>query len=118
MALFFDREWFDARLAAAGLTRTALAARLNLSGEEIGEIWKDQRELQAREVALIAELLGSDPAEIARRAGVSTPVPHAPPGDAAETAQAIADIAARLDRLERMLAETKALLLDLLRERR
>ncbi|HEY4943753.1 MAG TPA: hypothetical protein VII56_20160 [Rhizomicrobium sp.] len=104
MALFFDSAWFDARLKAAGLARADAAAALGLSAEEISELWKDQRELSAGDVRILAGLLAAPPAEIASRAGVSTPVPKELPADA---------LAERLERVERALAEIKALLLEL-----
>jgi transcriptional regulator with XRE-family HTH domain len=104
MALFFDSEWFDARLAANRLKRSDLAAALGLSENEIGEVWKDQREIAAAQVRVMAALLGVTPQEIARYAGVSTPVPR---DDADE----------RLARIEAQLREIKALLTEL-RERR
>lgn len=79
MALFFDQFWFDARLAERGLTRGVLAAAAGMSEAEIALAWKDQRELSAAEVAAFAELLGVTGAEIAHRAGLSTPVPGADP---------------------------------------
>ena len=100
MALFFDSTWFDARLAAAGLTRGAVAAALRLTDQQVAELWKDQRELTADNVRILSLLLAAPAAEIASRAGVSTPVPK----DAAP------DIEARLTRIEGELAEIKALL--------
>ena len=105
MALFFDSAWFDARLAAAGLARADAAAALGLSAEQIAELWKDQRELSAKDVRILAALLAVLPAEIASRAGVSTPVPKDLPRDE------LAAFAERLDRVERDLAEIKTLLL-------
>jgi hypothetical protein len=70
-------------------------------------MWKDQRELSAADVRALAKLLQIAAPEIATRAGVSTPVP-APESDAA-----LAKLNERLDRLERTLAEIKALVLDL-----
>ncbi|WP_309092179.1 helix-turn-helix transcriptional regulator [Phenylobacterium sp.] len=75
MALFFDAEWFDARLAERGLSRDVLAAVAGLTAEELTLVFKDQRELSAREVAAFAELLGVSGADVADRAGVSTPSP-------------------------------------------
>jgi transcriptional regulator with XRE-family HTH domain len=98
MALFFDSQWFDARLAALSLERADMAAALGMSESEIAEMWKDQRELNADHVRLIAALLGAAPAEVANRAGVSTPVPR---DDGIES---------RLARIEAELAEIKALL--------
>lgn len=101
MALFFDADWFNARLAASYLTRADLARALGIGDEEIAEIWKDQRELSARDVGTIAVLLGVAPEDIAEHAGVSTPVPRADNNQ-------LAEIIARLERVERELAELKA----------
>lgn len=109
MALFFDSQWFDARLASAGLTKSAVAAALGLDDEQIADVWKDQRELKAADVRMLATLLGSTPKEIADRAGVSTPVPK----DASPDAALLNDLNERLMRVERALAEIKALVLDL-----
>ena len=79
MALFFDQSWFDARLAGRGLTRGVLAAVAGISEADLALVWKDQRELSAGEVAAFAELLGVSGAEVAQRAGISTPVPGADP---------------------------------------
>lgn len=75
MALFFDREWFEAKLAERGLNQRILAAAAGMSEAEIILVFKDQRELSAEEVGIFADLLGVSGAEIADRAGVSTPVP-------------------------------------------
>ncbi len=98
MALFFDAAWFDARLAERGLTRAALAAASGMSAADLDLVFKDQRELSAGEVAIFAERLGATAAEIARQAGVSTPVPH---GETVDQ---------RLTRLEERLARVEALL--------
>ena len=117
MALFFDTDWFDAALARNGLARGDLARALGLDDGALAEIWKDQRELSARDVATIAALLAVPAAEVAHRAGVSTPVPKPAPADAAALGAAIADLSARLERVERNLSDIKALLLDPRRER-
>jgi hypothetical protein len=95
MALFFDAEWFDARLAERGLSRRVMAAAAGMAEADLALAFKDQRELSAGEVAAFAELLGVAPAEIATRAGVSTPVP----GE---------DAAARIAALERRVAALEA----------
>ena len=82
MALFFDADWFDQRLEERGLSRATLAAVCGTSGAEIDLLFKDQRELKPREVALFAELLGATTAEIADRAGVSTRAPATDPVEA------------------------------------
>ena len=95
MALFFDAQWFDERLAGRGLSRAALGAAAGLSETEVAEVFKDQRELSAGEVAAFAELLGVAASEVASRAGISTPVPGQ-------------DAAARIGALERRVAALEA----------
>jgi hypothetical protein len=95
MALFFDTQWFDARLGERGLSRQVLAAAAGMPEAELALAFKDQRELSAGEVAAFAELLGAPAAEVATRAGVSTPVPGQDP-------------AARIAALERRVAALEA----------
>ena len=95
MALFFDAAWFDGKLAQRGLSRRVMAAAAGMSEADLALVFKDQRELSAEEVAVFAELLGEPAAEIARQAGVSTPVP----GQGAE---------ARIAALERRVAALEA----------
>jgi transcriptional regulator with XRE-family HTH domain len=76
MALFFDAPWFDAKLEERGLSRAVLAAAAGLSPSELALVFKDQREVSAGQVSAFAELLGVAAAEVATRAGVSTPTPR------------------------------------------
>jgi transcriptional regulator with XRE-family HTH domain len=99
MALFFDGGWFDARLAAAHLSRADVAGALGVSEAALAEIWKDQRELSAADVAILAALLAASPQDIATHAGISTPVP--------KPQHTLADIAARLEKVEHELARLK-----------
>ncbi|MDP3592302.1 helix-turn-helix transcriptional regulator [Phenylobacterium sp.] len=75
MALFFDRQWFEARLAERALSQRVMAAAAGMSEAELVLVFKDQRELSAEEVGIFADLLGVPPTQIAHHAGVSTPVP-------------------------------------------
>jgi transcriptional regulator with XRE-family HTH domain len=109
MALFFDKDWFDAALTRCHMRREDLARALGLSERDIAEIWKDQRELSAKEVAAIAALLGIHPEAVAHHAGVSTPVPRTEIG---LDKDALAQFDARLTRVEHLLEEIKALLQD------
>ena len=106
MALFFDKDWFDARLKAVHLTRRDLAIALRLSEVQVEEVFKDQRELSVREVVMLGALLDTPPAEIADRAGISTPVP----GEVTDPAKDIRIMKERLDRIERVLAELVAMM--------
>jgi plasmid maintenance system antidote protein VapI len=109
MALFFDADWFDAKLATAGLDRAHVAQALGLDAQDLALIWKDQRELSDRDVSILAALLGTTPADIAEHAGVSTPVPK----PIINGADLIAEMNTRLSRLERELADIKAMLLEI-----
>ena len=95
MALFFDATWFDAKLAERGLDRAVLAAVAGLTEADLALVFKDQRELSAGQVAAFAELLGVPAAEVANRAGVSTPTPGQ-------------DACARIAALERRVAALEA----------
>lgn len=111
MALFFDAEWFDQKLEACNRTRQELAEQLGISPRELGELWKDQRELKSHEVLAIARVLGVTPREVADHAGVSTPVPQVP-ADAADIAVKLEEMNGRLTKLERMMVELKTLLIE------
>ncbi len=107
MSLFFDKEWFDARLRAVGLSREALAQALGLTEREVGELWKDQRELTKDNVRILAALLDTSATEVAQRAGISTPVP------ANEEPPAASGILERLERIEKLLAALRQEIADL-----
>jgi len=107
MALFFDQAWFDAQLKAAGATRDDVAKLLKLSQEQVTELWKDQRELRAAEVAAFARLFQVGAAEVAKRAGISTPIPD----EGGTVEQRLSEMNERLTRIERMIVELKTLIL-------
>lgn len=103
MALFFDAPWFDEKLSERGLDRAVLAAVAGLTEGDIALVFKDQQELSAGQVAAFAELLGVPAAEVANRAGVSTPVPGADAG------ARIAALEKRVAALEAMVARLSPL---------
>ena len=103
MALFFDAAWFDARLGDRGLSREVMAAAAGMSAADLALVFKDQRELSAGQVAIFAELLGVAAAEVASRAGVSTPLP----GQASPTQARIAALERRVAALEAEMARLK-----------
>src|SRR5689334_25345182 len=69
MGIFFDQDWFDARLKAVGLTRNAIAQAAGMTIDEVEMVFRDQRELEGREVSAIARILRVDPSEVASRSG-------------------------------------------------
>jgi Helix-turn-helix domain len=111
MGIFFDHDWFDDRLKAAGLTRGSLAKAAGMTIDEVEMVFNDRRELEEPEVHAIARVLSADPREVANRGGVAEPGPApvsrrgggSAPGEFAVTREVIAGIHERLDRLERML---------------
>ncbi len=112
MALFFDQEWFDRKLAAKGLTRDSVAAELRISRGEVDEVFKDQRELSPNEVAMLARLMGEPLSEVVSRAGVATPMPQQQkaPDDGAVLAK-LEEMDQRLRRIERAVADLQSLIL-------
>jgi hypothetical protein len=126
MGIFFDQDWFDARLAQVGLTRNAIAQAAGMSIDEVEMVFRDQRELEGREVSAIARILRVDPSEVATRSGSADigpdrmdrmgafddMVPANPRGGSSAasseggfqvTREVIAGLHERMDRLERML---------------
>lgn len=103
MALFFDASWFDAKLRERDLSRSVLAKVAGLTDADLALVFKDQQELSAGQVSAFAELLGVPAAEIANRAGVSTPTPKAASPD-----QRIAALERRVARLEIEIERLKA----------
>ena len=115
MGIFFDQDWFDDRLAAAGLTRAAMAQAAGMTIDEVEMVFSDRRELEGPEVRAIARMLSADPTEVASRSGVAdpgelaaAPVMRSPgretgaqPGFVV-TREVIAGLHERLDRLERL----------------
>lgn len=105
MALFFDAPWFDAKLKERDLSRSVLAAVAGLTDTDLALVFKDQQELSAGQVSAFAELLGVPAAEIANRAGVSTPTPTP---TAASPDQRIAALERRVALLEIEIERLKA----------
>jgi len=103
MALFFDAPWFDGKLEARGLSRAVMAAVAGLSEVDLDLVFKDQRELSAGQVSAFAELLGVPAAEVASRAGISTPAP----GAASPTNAKVAALERRVAALEAEIARLK-----------
>jgi len=93
-----DPLWLKLLLGAASLAFIAVLLLLPLA-----LVFKDQRELSAEEVAKFAELLGETAAEVASRAGVSTPAP----GQGEALAQRVAALERRIAELEAEVAALK-----------
>ena len=117
MGLFFDQDWFDARLSAKGLKRSALAQATGMTIDEVEMVFRDQRELEGREVQAIARMLSVEPREVANRSGASEPLDSDGPFASAApmrmsspqqpefqvTREVIAGLHERIDRVERLI---------------
>jgi len=105
MSLFFDANWFDARLAERWLDRNALAACAGIDNAELDRLFTNERAPTAGELRAFAELLSADIVEVTLRAGVAT---RALPPESETTSTRIEDIEARLDAVDAWLEEFEA----------
>lgn len=101
MSLFFDADWFDARLHARGLDRSALAAAAGLERAGLHALYANERAASAAELSAFAALLGADILEVTLRSGIAARE-AAPETD---TSARIESIEARLDAIDTWLAE-------------
>lgn len=121
MALFFDQDWFQERLADVGRTHDALASAAGLTLEELAAVWKDQMEVTGEMVAGFADVLNADPGEIASRCGLTTPNPSdiasktdaRGPGLDDDMKAKLGEALTRLARLEEAMAEVQETLAGL-----
>lgn len=104
MSLFFDADWFDAKLAERGLDRAALAVAAGLERAELHRIFTNERAPTAEELNQFAPVLGADLVEVTLRSGVATRT--ADPAAGAE--DRIDSIEARLDAIDNWLKEFEA----------
>jgi len=104
MSLFFDAVWFDARLAARKLDRTALAIAVGIEPAELHRIFTHEREPSAEELRVFAQVLDSDLVEVTLKCGVATRAAS----EGADSGDRISDIEARLDAIDSWLAEFEA----------
>ncbi len=104
MSLFFDVDWFDARLAERGHDRNALAAAAGMERAELHRLFTNERAPTAHELTAFASLLGADLIEINLRTGIAARA-SAPADDPGAR---IASIEARLDAIDVWLEEFEA----------
>jgi transcriptional regulator with XRE-family HTH domain len=104
MALFFDANWFDARLEARGIDRIGLAVAAGIERGELHRVFSNERAPTAEELAELARVLETDILEVTIRAGVAVreSAPDAGHGDRIES------IEARLDAIDTWLDEFEA----------
>ena len=105
MSLFFDADWFDAKLAERGLDRAALAIAAGIERADLHGVFTNERAPTQSELETFATVLQADILEVMLRSGVATreaPSPDAPPSDRIES------IEARLDAIDSWLAEFEA----------
>ena len=106
MSLFFDADWFDARLAERWLDRNALAACAGIDANELERLFTNERAPTAQELQGFANLLSADLVEVTLRAGVASRA--VPDSGEATSATRIEDIEARLDAVDAWLEEFEA----------
>ena len=109
MALFFDQDWFSARLAERQADKAMFAEALGVSAEVMAMIWKDQRALDPDQVRKAARFLDISEGEIIKYAGIATP---RKPQTAEKPNRREEDIALKLDRIERQLTELKHMVMS------
>ena len=102
MALFFDADWFDARLLSAA----SIAARWrNARGSNVANcigLFTNERSATAEELSAFASVLGADLVEVTLRSGVSARAAEATPRRGSKAEARLRDregIEARLERL-------------------
>ena len=105
MSLFFDADWFDARLAERWLDRGALAACAGMAPSELDRLFTNERAPTARDLQAFARLLDASLVEVTLRGGVSS---REPPRADGPPSTRIEDIEARLDAVDAWLAEFEA----------
>lgn len=104
MSLFFDADWFDAKLGERGLDRAALAVALGLERSELHLIFTHERSPTAEELSTCATVLAAPLVEVTLRSGVATRTADPEAGATAK----IEDIEARLDAIDNWLKEFEA----------
>ncbi len=104
MALFFDADWFDARLSERGLDRAALAIAAGLERSELHRLFTNERAPTGEELQAFTTVLNADIVEVTLRSGVACrdAAPNADAGDRIES------IEARLDAIDTWLDEFEA----------
>jgi len=105
MSLFFDADWFDAKLTERGLDRAALAIAAGIERADLHAVFTNERTATAEELETFARVLQTDVVEVTLRSGVAV---RAPPPEDAEPTDRIESIEARLDAIDVWLAEFEA----------
>jgi len=102
MSLFFDADWFDAKLAERGLDRTALAVAAGMERAELHCVFTNERAPTAEELNVFATVLSADLVMVTLKSGVASREPPPATGDSGDR---LSDIEARLDAIDTWLAE-------------
>jgi hypothetical protein len=100
MSLFFDADWFDAKLGERGLDRAALAIAAGLERADLHGVFTNERVATTEELTAFATCLGADLVEVTLRSGIAER-PRAEAG----ASDRIESIEARLNEIDDWLAE-------------
>ncbi len=98
-SLFFDADWFDAKLAEHELDRAALAIAAGLERGDLHAIFTNETQATAEELNVFARVLRTDLFEIRLRSGI------AQPRESEDASGRIESIEARLNAIDDWLAE-------------
>jgi hypothetical protein len=101
MSLFFDADWFDAKLAERGLDRGTLAEAASIERADLHAIYVNERAANAAELDAFARALSVDIVEVTLRSGIATRDTEAHE----DTSSRIESIEARLDAIDSWLEE-------------
>ncbi len=100
MSLFFDADWFDAKLGERGLDRASLAIAAGLDRADLHGVFTNERVATAAELNAFATCLGVDLVEVTLRSGVAERE-----ASQTDTEGRIESIEARLNEIDNWLAE-------------
>lgn len=101
MSLFFDADWFDAKLAERGLDRGALASASGLDRTELHDLFTNRRQPTQLELNAFTQVLGADLVEVTLRSGVATRAAD----QGCDPIARIESIEARLDAIDHWIEE-------------
>lgn len=105
MALFFDSEWFEARLKEKNKNKESFAEALGVSTKTMALVWKDQHTLTPEQISKAADFFSQTREVIINYAGIA--VEKKPRAENNKNDNQLNEIIIRLDKIEHSLADLK-----------